>query len=43
MIDGTLVSQGDTVRNYTVVEIATKWVVLEKDGAKYTLLVGDTQ
>jgi hypothetical protein len=37
---GTLVSQGDTIRGYLVVEITLEWVLLEKDGTTYKLLLG---
>jgi hypothetical protein len=43
MVGGVLVSQGDYISGYTVVEIGVRSVVLERNGAQYTLQVGDRQ
>jgi hypothetical protein len=40
LIDGHLVSEGDRVSGYSVVEIAARWVLLEKDGASYRIPIG---
>ena len=43
MVGRAMISQGDIVSGYTVVEIARGWVVLQKDGVSYTLRVGEKQ
>jgi hypothetical protein len=40
LIDGDLVSEGDRVSGYSVIEIAARWVLLEKDGATYRIPIG---
>jgi hypothetical protein len=37
---GTLVSEGDTIRGYLVVEITPEWVLLEREGTTHKLLLG---
>jgi hypothetical protein len=40
---GVPASEGESVMGYTVIQIAPEWVIIERDGTKYRLVLGGNQ